>query len=139
MEQEVFKPGNRKYTYAVGRRKEAIAQVRLYGKGSGKYVVNGKEISEYLTTELLRLRAFAPLDQANLKDTYDATILVKGGGKRGQADAIKLAFARALVEIDEALKPQIKKAGLLTRDARVKERKKYGLRKARRAPQWSKR
>ena len=136
---EDFKPGNRKYTFALGRRKSAIAQVRLYAKGSGKIFINGLPIEEYLTTELLRQSALLPLELTNTADVFDATIVVKGGGKPGQSDAIKLALARAIVEVDDGYKTVVKKAGYLTRDARVKERKKYGLKKARRAPQWSKR
>lgn len=138
-EKQEFKPGNRKYNYAVGRRKEAVAQVRLYGKGSGKFVVNGRTLSEYFQNPLLEQTAVLPLRMSNLMDEYDATIAVKGGGKRGQSDAVSLAIARALTEVSPELRPVIKKAGLLTRDSRVKERKKYGLKRARRAPQWSKR
>lgn len=134
-----FKPGNRKYVYARGRRKNAVAQARLYPKGSGQYFVNGKELNAYFPTEILRQSAVLPLKTTNTADQYDATVSVVGGGVRGQSDAVKLALARALVKADEGYKIPVKKAGLLTRDARVKERKKYGLKKARRAPQWSKR
>lgn len=138
-DKEVFKPGNRKYIYAVGRRKEAVAQVRLYAKGSGKVFVNGKSLQNYLPTELLQQEALKPLLLNNLADQFDITVVVRGGGVRGQAEAIRLGVARALVTFEEGYRSQIKKAGLLTRDARVKERKKYGLKRARRAPQWSKR
>lgn len=134
-----FKPGNRKYTYAIGRRKEASAQVRLYPKGSGTFIINGKTAKEYLQNPMHENRAFESLIVQNQLDAFDATIHVTGGGKAGQADAIRLGIARALIEHDESLRTQIKKFGLLRRDARVKERKKYGLRGARRAPQWSKR
>jgi len=136
---EVFKPGNRKYTYAVGRRKRAIAQLRLYGKGSGKVFVNGKPMAHYFTTAILQQAALRPLALTNLQEDYDATVVVRGGGVRGQADAVRLAIARALIDIDIELRPLLKKSGFLRRDARVKERKKYGLKRARRAPQWSKR
>ena len=136
---ETFKPGNRKYTYARGRRKSSVAQIRLYGKGSGKFYVNGQDLQAYFPTEILRQTAVLPLKMTNTADQYDATLSVKGGGIRGQSDAVKLAFARALVKADEGYKIPVKKSGLLTRDARVKERKKYGLKRARRAPQWSKR
>lgn len=138
-DQPVFKPGKRKYIYSVGRRKSASAQLRLYPKGAGKISVNDIPFADYFQNPLLERAATEPLNLVNLRDDYDASVVVKGGGKKGQADAIKLAFARALLADKEDLKPQIKKAGLLTRDARVKERKKYGLKGARRAPQWSKR
>ena len=134
-----FKAGNRKYVYKVGRRKRAIAQVRMYGKGSGAIVVNGREFKEYFPTTILQQLALLPLSDTNQADTYDISIVVKGGGIRGQADAVRLGIARALVENEEGFKSQIKKSGYLTRDSRVKERKKYGLKRARRAPQWSKR
>lgn len=134
-----FKPGNRKYVYAIGRRKSASAQVRLYPKGSGTIVVNGKTLSNYFQNKLQENRALSALIEQNQVDAFDATIVVNGGGKSGQADAVKLAIARAMIDHDETLRPTVKRLGLLTRDARVKERKKPGLRKARRAPQWSKR
>lgn len=139
VEKIVLKTGNRKYIYKVGRRKSAVAQVRMYGKGSGQIVVNGREFKEYFPTTILQQLALLPLTETNQADAYDLSVLVKGGGIRGQADAIRLGIARALVEDEEGFKAQIKKAGYLTRDSRVKERKKYGLRGARRAPQWSKR
>lgn len=134
-----FKPGNRKYIYAIGRRKEASAQARLYPKGSGVFIVNGKTAKDYFQQDGLITRALSALIEQNLTDTFDLTVVVSGGGRMGQADAVRLAVARALIEHDESLRTQIKKLGFLKRDARVKERKKYGLRKARRAPQWSKR
>lgn len=138
-EQDVFKAGNRKYIYAIGRRKGAIATLRLYGKGAGKFAVNGKALESYFTTPILQQVAVKPLTLTNTADQYDADISVQGGGVRGQSDAVRLAFARALVEADAGYKMSVKKAGLLTRDPRVKERKKYGLKRARRAPQWAKR
>lgn len=138
-EKELFKPGNRKYIYAIGRRKSASAQIRLYPKGKGVFVVNDKSAVDYFQNEMLVTRAVEALGMNNLLDTFDITVLVSGGGRTGQSDAIRLGVARALLEHDPALKPQIRVARLLTRDSRVKERKKYGLRGARRAPQWSKR
>lgn len=138
-ETTTFKAGNRKYIYAVGRRKSAIAQVRLYQKGSGQVIVNDRELNDYFPTETLRQAALAPLMEMNLLDSHDMTVHVVGGGVKGQADAVKLGVARALNLQDEGYRPLMKKAGFLTRDARVKERKKFGLRGARRAPQWSKR
>ncbi len=138
-DQPEFKPGNRKYIYTIGRRKEASAQVRLYPKGTGIFLINDKSAKDYLQNPLNEQKAFEALRSQNQLDAFDATIHVKGGGKAGQADAIQLGIARALIMHDETLRTQIKKFGLLKRDARVKERKKYGLRGARRAPQWSKR
>lgn len=138
-EQPIFKPGKRKYIYAIGRRKSATVQLRLYGKGSGKFVVNGLTFRDYFQNPLLERNATEALAMNNLMDAYDASLLVRGGGKMGQSGAIRLAFARALIAEKADLRPQLKKAGLLKRDPRVKERKKYGLRGARRAPQWSKR
>ena len=134
-----FKAGNRKYSYAVGRRKSAIAQVRLYQKGKGEVFVNDRELNDYFPTESLRQAALAPLMDMNLLDSHDVTVVVSGGGVKGQAEAVKLGVARALNIEDEGYRSQMKKAGFLRRDARVKERKKFGLRGARRAPQWSKR
>lgn len=138
-EQTILKPGNRKFIYAIGRRKQAIAKVRLYGKGSGTFVVNGKELNNYFTTGILQQAALRPLVLTNNLDQYDVQVEVIGGGPRGQSDAVKLGIARALVKADQGYKLTVKKAGLLTRDARVKERKKFGLKRARRAPQWAKR
>jgi len=136
---EPFKPGNRKYLHAVGRRKGAIATVRLYPKGEGKISINGKELHDYLQDAFLEARAIQSLTLTNMADTHDISVHVLGGGKRGQADAIALGVARALILTDEGYRGILRKEGLLTRDARVKERKKFGLRRARRAPQWSKR
>lgn len=135
----MLKTGNRKFTYAIGRRKQAIAKVRLYGKGEGTFVVNGKELTKYFPTAILQQAAIRPLSLTNTADQYDASVEVVGGGPRGQSDAVKLGIARALVKADQGYKITVKKAGLLTRDARVKERKKFGLKRARRAPQWAKR
>jgi len=140
MSKEVdFKPGKRKYHYAIGRRKSAVATIRLYPKGEGIMVVNGKPLKDYFPTDILQNAATKALDMLNQADVFDATIKVTGGGLSGQADAVQLGFARALIDFDKDLRSQVKKEGLLTRDSRVKERKKYGLKGARRAPQWSKR
>jgi small subunit ribosomal protein S9 len=128
-----------KYYQAIGRRKTAIAQVRLYPVGSGKVTVNNKDIKEYFETEQLRHIIMSPIKEVGKLDTVDVTIRAIGGGKSGQADAIKMALARALVKYDESLKQTIKARGLLTRDARKKERKKFGHRGARRSTQWRKR
>lgn len=134
---EIPKPEG-EYIYAVGRRKEASAQVRLYS-GKGKIIVNEKEYSEYFPTFYLQRIVLQPLKLTKLQNKFDVITKVKGGGIRGQAEAIRLGIARCLVKYDLKLKPSLKGAGLLRRDARVKERKKPGLKRARRAPQWQKR
>jgi len=128
-----------KYYQSVGRRKTSVAQVRLYPGGSGKVTVNGKDITEYLPVERLRTVAFAPLREVGKLETMDVTVRAVGGGHRGQADAIKLGVARALILLDEELKATLKTHSFLTRDPRKKERKKFGLKGARRAKQWRKR
>jgi small subunit ribosomal protein S9 len=122
----------KKYHYGTGRRKTAVAQVRLYPKGSGKVTVNEALIAEPNTVYL------EPLKMVGQQDA-DLTIHVNGGGFQGQLEAIRHGVARALVEMDIELRATLKKAGFLTRDPRAKERKKFGLKGARRAPQWSKR
>ncbi len=126
------------YYYAVGRRKSAVATVRLMN-GKGVLTINGVPSGEYLNNEMLSKLVVAPLELVAKHDKLDAIIRVEGGGKRGQVDAIRLGIARALVEISEDYRLSLKKAGMLTRDPREKERKKYGLKKARKAPQFSKR
>ncbi len=123
---------------STGRRKKSIARVRLL-PGSGKYTVNGRDMGEYLQRDTLLLVAERPFAVTGTAQKYDAIIRVVGGGISGQAGAICHGIARALVKADEMLKPELKKAGLLTRDPRMKERKKYGLKKARKASQFSKR
>ncbi len=127
------------FVAAVGRRKEAVARVRLQTHGSGVITVNGRPLEEYFTTMDFRLPVLQPLQLAGLEKEFDVSVKVSGGGKVGQAEAIRLGIARALVEHDENYRKQMRPAGFLTRDSRVKERKKYGLKKARRAPQFSKR
>lgn len=122
----------------TGRRKTSVAQVRLM-PGSGNVTVNGKSLDEYFDYETLKVVAKEPLDIVEVSDQYDAIIKVTGGGFTGQAGAIRHGIARALLEINEEFRPTLKKAGMLTRDPRMKERKKYGLKKARRSPQFSKR
>ena len=124
--------------YGTGRRKSAIARVFLR-PGQGRITVNGKDFQEYFRGILVGVQALEPLKATNTTGRYDAVITVDGGGPSGQADAIKLGVARALLEVDPNYRPLLKQGGYLTRDARVVERKKYGLRKARRAPQFSKR
>lgn len=129
-----------RYLYAVGRRKTAVAQVRLYPVDKAETaVVNGKTIRTYFGTAALEAMALSPLKIAGLEEAFTITVLVRGGGLHGQADAVKLGVARALLKHDVLLRSTLKAQGLLTRDARAVERKKPGLKKARRAPQWSKR
>ena len=122
----------------TGRRKEAVARVRLR-PGSGQITVNGRSLSEYFPSETHRMVASEPLRLAPGSDAYDVDATIKGGGVTGQAGALRLGIARGLVEVDADLRQSLKKAGLLTRDPREKESKKYGLKKARKAPQYSKR
>ena len=124
---------------ATGRRKKSIARVFLIPNGSGKITINKEDIDTYFPLETLKLVLRQPLTLTNTSDKYDINVNVIGGGLSGQAGAICHGIARALVKADETLKAELKKAGLLTRDSRMKERKKYGLKKARRAPQFRKR
>jgi len=123
---------------ATGRRKEAVARVRLV-PGTGRILVNGRPYEEYFTSVTQRHQVIEPLQLAGALDKYDVLANVSGGGLSGQAGAIRHAVARALTEADGALRRPLKKAGMLTRDPRMKERRKYGLKKARKAPQFSKR
>ncbi len=123
---------------ATGRRKSAVARVRLYD-GTGRVTLNGRTLEDYFPQPALRLRALEPLRTTELESHYDVIATIEGGGTTGQSDALRLGIARALVGIDAELRPALKREGLLTRDARRVERKKYGLRKARRAPQFTKR
>lgn len=123
---------------ATGRRKSSVARVRLYS-GSGKVTINGRPLDKYFGPTALRLRVMEPLKTTDLAEMYDVQATLEGGGTTGQSDALRLGIARALVAIDPELRPTLKRDGLLTRDSRRVERKKYGLRKARRAPQFTKR
>ena len=125
--------------FGTGRRKKAIARVRLIPGGSGNIVVNGKTLDEYFGLETLKLVVCQPLVLTDNTSTYDIYVNVIGGGLSGQAGAIRHGISRALDQAQPELHTEIKKAGFLTRDSRMKERKKYGLKKARRAPQFSKR
>ena len=122
----------------TGRRKSSIARVRLV-EGTGVITINGKNIDEYLGTDTLKVIVRQPLTATNTVDKFDVICKVQGGGFTGQAGAIRLGIARALLEANAEYRPTLKSAGFLTRDARKKERKKYGLKKARKAPQFSKR
>ncbi|HHT50237.1 MAG TPA: 30S ribosomal protein S9 [Eubacteriaceae bacterium] len=124
--------------FGTGRRKKSIARVRLM-PGDGKFIVNGRELDEYFGLETLKMIAKQPLALTNTEGRFDIIVKVEGGGFTGQAGAIRHGIARALVNADQELKGELKKAGYLTRDPRMKERKKYGLKGARRSPQFSKR
>ena len=126
------------YFYGTGRRKSSVARVRVYN-GTGKITINDRDIDEYFGLETLKLIVRSPLAVAGVKDKFDIVVRVVGGGISGQAGAIRHGLSRALLQYDENLRPALKKAGFLTRDPRMKERKKYGLKAARRAPQFSKR
>jgi small subunit ribosomal protein S9 len=124
--------------YGTGRRKHSVARVRLV-PGDGRFVINGRDINEFFGLDTLILIAKQPLVETDTEGKYDVLVNVNGGGYTGQAGAIRHGVARALLEVDPELRPALKSAGFLTRDARMKERKKYGLKGARRAPQFSKR
>jgi small subunit ribosomal protein S9 len=123
---------------ATGRRKEAVCRARLL-TGSGRWEINGRPLEDYFPSAVHRMIITEPLRLTNTEGRYDVIAKIEGGGISGQAGALRHALARALAELDVDLRPQLKKAGFLTRDAREKERRKYGLKKARKAPQYSKR
>jgi len=123
---------------STGRRKEAIARVRLV-PGSGSMTLNGRSLEEYFPTRAHRMIVAGPLRVAGRDKDLDVVARIEGGGVAGQAGALRLGIARALIELDPELRPALKKEGFLSRDAREKERRKYGLKKARKAPQFSKR
>lgn len=127
------------YLYAVGRRKKAIARVRLFKKGTGKITVNDKEYDKYFPTFELKRIINQPLETAGKLKEFDFSIKVSGGGPKGQAEAARHGIARSLVVFDKDLRKTLKPLGFLKRDPRRKERKKPGLKRARRAPQWAKR
>ena len=126
------------YFYVTGRRKSSVARVRVYN-GTGKITINNRDIDDYFGLETLKVIVRQPLALTNNADKFDIVCRVEGGGVTGQAGAIRHGIARALLLADAELRPELKKAGFLTRDPRMKERKKYGLKGARRAPQFSKR
>ena len=128
----------RPYFYGTGRRKSSVARVRIYN-GTGNVTINGRDIDDYFGLETLKLIVRQPLELTGTNDKIDVICTVAGGGVTGQAGAIRHGIARALLLYNPELRPELKKAGFLTRDPRMKERKKYGLKGARRAPQFSKR
>jgi small subunit ribosomal protein S9 len=126
------------YFYGTGRRKKSVARVRVY-PGNGSITINDRDIEEYFGLDTLKLIVRQPLVLTNSADKFDIVTKVNGGGVSGQAGAIRHGISRALLQAGDELRPILKKAGFLTRDPRMKERKKYGLKAARRAPQFSKR
>lgn len=128
---------SKKYT-AIGRRKRSVAKVTIT-PGKGNILVNGKDVKDYMPYETLVIDLIQPLELVDAKDKYDINVVVKGGGFSGQTGAIRLGITRALMLANSESRPVLKANGMVTRDARIKERKKYGLKKARRAPQFSKR
>ncbi len=126
------------YFYGTGRRKSSVARVRVYA-GSGNITINGRTLDDYFGLETLKLIVKQPLILTENTDKFDIVCTVAGGGVTGQAGAIRHGLSRALLQVNEEMRPILKKAGFLTRDPRMKERKKYGLKAARRAPQFSKR
>ncbi len=126
------------YFYGTGRRKKSVARVRVYA-GTGKITINDRDFDDYFGLETLKLIVRQPLTLTGTEGKFDIVCKVAGGGVTGQAGAIRHGLSRALLQYDESLRPVLKKAGFLTRDPRMKERKKYGLKGARRAPQFSKR
>lgn len=125
--------------WGVGRRKKAVARVRLIPSGNGTITINDREFENYFPQDVLQYVVKQPLTLLSVEAKYDIFVNVFGGGYTGQANAIRLGIARALLQAEDGCRSALKKAGFLTRDPRVKERKKYGLKKARRAPQFSKR
>jgi small subunit ribosomal protein S9 len=129
-----------RYIEAIGRRKTASARVRMTPATKTSYDINGKTVEEYFPTKELQLMSQESLKESALTETkFKITVVAKGGGIAGQADAMRLGIARALIEYDKELRGKLKKAGMLKRDPRAKERRKFGLKKARKSPQWSKR
>jgi small subunit ribosomal protein S9 len=127
------------YFYANGKRKNAIATIRLYAEGTGEVNVNGNKLSDWSDTQEISYTVLQPLNLLAIKKDVDVEIVTRGGGKKSQAEAIRLGIARAMEKKDPSFREQLKSEGYLTRDARVKERKKPGLKRARKSPQWSKR
>lgn len=134
-----YDENSNQYFEATGRRKTAVARVRLYTKGDKTITVNGKDISEYFKTLVLQKTVGYSLDRMKSTGRFRITVIVKGGGMNSQAEAVRHGITRALVVFNPEYRKRLRKAGFLTRDSRMKERKKFGLKRARRAPQWSKR
>jgi len=134
------KMAKKEFIQTIGRRKTAVAVVKLFPKGKGEILVNEKDFKEYFKDNFVfRKNVLAPLEITENLGKFKIEVLVSGGGKNAQSEAIRLGIARALVELNPELRPKLKAAGFLKRDPRAKERKKFGLKRARRAPQWQKR
>ncbi len=129
----------KQYQYGTGRRKSSVARVRVYQGGTGAITINGRDIDDYFGLDSLKLIVRQPLNTTNMLGKVDVICTVAGGGVTGQAGAIRHGISRALLDVNPEFRPALKAAGFLTRDPRMKERKKYGLKAARRAPQFSKR
>ena len=129
----------KKYFYGTGRRKSSVARVRVYENGTGSIIINGRDIDNYFGLDTLKMVVRQPLVSTDLLGKVDVVVTVCGGGVTGQAGAIRHGISRALLLVNGEFRPTLKAAGFLTRDPRMKERKKYGLKAARRAPQFSKR
>lgn len=136
---KVEKVSEEKYFEAIGRRKTASARVRLFTKGKKEFLVNSKPFAEYFPTLELQQITQSPLDKMKSIDRFRITVKVKGGGIHAQAEAVRHGISRALILFNSDYKKRLKKVGFLTRDPRMRERKKFGLKRARRAPQWQKR
>jgi len=128
-----------KFTGTIGRRKTATAQVRLMTDGKGDVVINGKPLKQYFPGVLMQQKVLSPFETTGTQGRYDVSVRVVGGGITGQAESVRLGIARALIELNPDYRGSLKKLGFLTRDARKRERKKYGKKSARRSPQWAKR
>jgi small subunit ribosomal protein S9 len=127
------------YYEGLGRRKSATARVRLHADGDGQFIINGKAHTDFFGRDIDIVRIYQPLQLTQTENQFNITVLVKGGGITGQADAISMGISRALLKMNPEFRPTLRKAGLLSRDAREKERKKPGLKRARKAPQYTKR
>ncbi len=138
-EKTIVQEKGARYIEAVGRRKTAIARVRITPSAKTSYAINNRELDSYFPTDALRAMATEAFSKGKITDKFKVTVLVKGGGIASQADAIRLGISRALLVHDIELRGRLKKLGFLKRDPRAKERRKFGLKKARKAPQWSKR
>ncbi|MFA5188358.1 MAG: 30S ribosomal protein S9 [Patescibacteria group bacterium] len=139
MPEKIIPKTKEKYIYAVGKRKRAIAQIRLIPKGKGEIMINNKKSEQYLPDYELQEIILAPLRLVDLDKKVDISVIVRGGGKKGQAEAIRHGIARTIQIYNEDTHKTLKVAGYLKRDARIKERKKPGLKRARKSPQWAKR
>lgn len=138
-EKKTPKKPKKDYIYAVGRRKRSIARVRLFKKGNGEILINEKPFDQYFTTYEFKNIVTKPLEVLDQRDKVNISVKVHGGGIRGQAESVRHGISRALIQIDESWRKTLKPLGFLKRDPRKKERKKPGLKRARRAPQWAKR